>query len=225
MTIDEIKASDPTISTLFDKMVGSVNWDVNTLILKAYELGKNSNVMFSQKAFELIKHFESLHDGDKTMVGLQPKMDPIGVWTEGYGRAMIDPATGSFLKGANNKARAYQLATIRTIEEAEAGLREDIAAREKIARVKLKSEYWDRLNVDQKGALTSFVYNCGTGNPEYKIFNNIRLYLDNKWNVTQLRAYWDASVVRGGGKVLPGLQRRRRSEAELFLTSRLNFFQ
>ena len=40
---------------------------------------------------DLIKHFESLHDGDLHKIGLQPKMDSVGIWTCGYGRAMIDP--------------------------------------------------------------------------------------------------------------------------------------
>jgi lysozyme len=37
---------------------------------------KTSNV-----GIQLIQEFESLHDGDLTMIGLQPKMDPVGIWT------------------------------------------------------------------------------------------------------------------------------------------------
>ena len=40
------------------------------------------------KGIELIKSFESLHDGDLSKIGLQPKMCPAQIWTEGYGRAM-----------------------------------------------------------------------------------------------------------------------------------------
>ena len=36
----------------------------------------------SQKGINLIKYFESLHDGDLTEIGLQPKMCPAGIWTE-----------------------------------------------------------------------------------------------------------------------------------------------
>jgi len=32
---------------------------------------------------KLIVRYESLHDGDLKQIGLQPKMDPIGIWTEG----------------------------------------------------------------------------------------------------------------------------------------------
>ena len=35
------------------------------------------------KGIDLIKEFESLHDGDLKQVGLQPKMCPAGIWTEG----------------------------------------------------------------------------------------------------------------------------------------------
>ena len=51
----------------------------------------------NNEGIKLIKDFESLHDGDLTLIGLQPKMDPIGIWTEGYGRAMRDKK-GNFIK-------------------------------------------------------------------------------------------------------------------------------
>lgn len=37
---------------------------------------------------EIVKHYESLHDGDLKQIGLQPKLCPAGIWTQGYGRAM-----------------------------------------------------------------------------------------------------------------------------------------
>ena len=54
---------------------------------------KTSNI-----GIELIKEFESLHDGDLSIIGLQPKMCPAGIWTEGYGHAMRDNK-GNFIKG------------------------------------------------------------------------------------------------------------------------------
>ena len=54
----------------------------------------------------LIKEFESLHDGDLSKIGIQPKMDPIGIWTEGYGKAMRGD-DGCFLKGKKDKDKAY----------------------------------------------------------------------------------------------------------------------
>ena len=39
--------------------------------------------MASAELVKLVSHYEGLHDGDLSKVGLQPKMDPIGIWTEG----------------------------------------------------------------------------------------------------------------------------------------------
>lgn len=43
----------------------------------------------SENGIILIKHYESLHDGDLSRIGLQPKMCPAGYWTEGYGHAIL----------------------------------------------------------------------------------------------------------------------------------------
>ena len=67
----------------------------------------------NQEGINLIKHFESLHDGDLKQIGLQPKMDPIGIWTEGYGRAMRDDK-GNFIKGSAKIELAYKKSKIKT---------------------------------------------------------------------------------------------------------------
>jgi len=90
-----------------------------------------------QQGIDLIKEFESLHDGDLKKIGLQPKMDPVGIWTEGYGRAMRDDK-GNFLKGAANKSIAEKRATISTEKEAEMALRQDLTVYERIVSSKLK---------------------------------------------------------------------------------------
>ncbi len=174
----------------------------------------------NKATLDLIKRFESLHDGDLSKIGLQPKLDPVGIWTEGYGRAMIDPRTKQFLRGSANEKYARSIATISTEEEAVRALDEDLVKYSNSAKRALTDKYWELLNENQKGALTSFVYNCGTGNPPYKIFQNIRLYIDNKMTEIDLIEYWCDSVIRakknGVMVVLEGLKRRRKSEAELF---------
>lgn len=168
---------------------------------------------------DLIKHFESLHDGDLKTIGLQPKMCPAGIWTEGYGRAMIDPATKGHLRGKNNARRALALQTIRTEAEADKALKEDyVRLGENPAKAALGIDYWDKLNDNQKGALGSFVYNCGVGSPRYKVFQNIRMYLNGTMSKDALIRYWKQSVIKGGGKVLNGLIRRREAEATLFFS-------
>lgn len=166
----------------------------------------------------LIKSFESLHDGDLKKIGLQPKLDPVGIWTEGYGRAMLDPKNKQFLKGIKNIDYANEIRTIKTEIEASQALDEDLIKYSKIAENALKMLYWQKLNDNQKGALTSFVYNCGTGSPQYKIFGNIALFLAGKMSKEKLVAYWESSVIKGGGVVLAGLVRRRKAEAILFFT-------
>ncbi len=172
---------------------------------------------FNKATLELIKSFESLHDGDLTQIGLQPKMDPIGIWTEGYGRAMIDPRTKQFLKGAKNKDYANKIRTINTEIEATEALNEDLKKYATMAANALTNNYWLKLNENQKGALTSFVYNCGTGKP-YNIFKNIQNYLDGKMTKDNLVSYWNSSVIKSGGKILNGLIRRRKAEAQLFIS-------
>jgi len=167
---------------------------------------------------DLIKQFESLHDGDLKKVGLQPKMDPVGIWTCGYGRAMIDPKTKQFLKGAANKAYAESLATIKTESEALVALDEDLQKYATYAANALGICDWGILNENQRGALTSFVYNCGTGKPKFKIFENIVKYNSGKMTKKELQTYWESSVIKGGGVVLKGLVRRRVAEAKLFFT-------
>jgi lysozyme len=177
----------------------------------------------STLAIELIKQFESLHDGNLKKIGLQPKADPIGIYTEGYGRAMINPATKGFLTTKTaTQDLAESLATIDTVEEATAALAMDMKPRERTLIGMLGGAYAEKLNANQVGAATSFVYNCGVGKPKpYQIFGKIQQWLDKKITDADLRAYWDASVTKGGGKVLPGLVRRRKSEVHLFLTGEL----
>lgn len=173
---------------------------------------------FPAQVYGLVKEFESLHDGDLKMIGLQPKLCPADVWTEGYGRAMIDPRTKGHLRGIVNKRIAYANITINNEAEALQALKEDLWFKGgRPAMNTLTEVYWDRLTDIQKGALASFVYNCGTGKPLYKIFGNVRLFLDGKMSSDALYKYWCSSVIKGGGKVLNGLIRRREAEAKLFL--------
>ena len=47
---------------------------------------------------DLIIHYEQLHDGDLTKIGLQPKMECSSIWTIGYGHALKD-VNGKWLTG------------------------------------------------------------------------------------------------------------------------------
>lgn len=166
------------------------------------------------KAIELIKHFESLHDGDLKKTGLQPKLCPAGIWTVGWGRAIIDPATGKFLKGAECKKRAYQLYPALSIEEAEQFLKEDYQRFEMQVKDVLKRI----AEPHELGAMTSLAYNIRSGN--FRNSSVLRYFnADNKAMTAESFKLW----VKSNGKILPGLVRRRASERHLFLFNELKY--
>ncbi len=180
----------------------------------------------SDKGLTLIKHFESLHDGNLTKIGLQPKMCPAGIWTIGYGRALKDEK-GNWLKGEEGFKKLQQLypdyLTI-TEEQAVEYLDEDCDEREdRLNSLKLN------LNQDQFDALVSFIYNVGFGN---LLRSSLLKRIKNRGNaygsderIKQAFMMWTKARVNGELIPLKGLIRRRKSEAELFLTGNLNFYQ
>jgi lysozyme len=162
---------------------------------------KTSNV-----GIQLIQEFESLHDGDLTMIGLQPKMDPIGIWTEGYGHAMRD-SKGNFLKGIANKALAYKSAKVKTKAEATKLMLQDLDPREHIVMQKIKVP----LNQNQFDALVSYVYNTGGSSTLYKLINN-------RASEASIRKWIETKYITADGVQLRGLIRRRKAESNLYFT-------
>lgn len=61
----------------------------------------------SPECTELVTAWEGLPDGDPSTVNFDPYLDPVSIWTIGYGRALRDPVTGRFLKGARDRAQAF----------------------------------------------------------------------------------------------------------------------
>jgi lysozyme len=165
----------------------------------------------SQKGIELIKNFETLHDGDLSLIGLQPKMCPAGIWTEGYGHAILDK-TGKQIKGAKNKYLAYDYSIAYTESEAETLLADDLGSVEKQI---------NRLNLyctqDQFDAIVSFTFNLGIGNLRSSTL--LKLIKQNPLNF--MIAYEFTKWRKAGGRILAGLERRRREEAQLYFTGRL----
>lgn len=159
-----------------------------------------------KKGINLIKHFESLHDGNLQQIGLQPKMDPVGIWTEGYGRAMRFD-NGEFIRGRDNMAEAYSMITIHNIAEAELALAQDLCSREYAVMQNIKI----KLTQNQFDALVSYVYNTGGSNTLYKLINK-------KAPELEIRKWFETKYITSSGKVLPGLINRRKAEADLFFT-------
>lgn len=124
---------------------------------------------------------------------LEAYLCPAGVWTIGYGH------TAGVVKGQ----------TLPSKEAAKALLKEDLKKYGGyVNECGQKGLISFSLNQNQFDALTSFCYNCGngslrklvTGRSAGEIADKLLLY--NK----------------GGGKVLPGLTRRREEERALFLS-------
>jgi lysozyme len=174
--------------------------------------------MIPQTAIDLIKHYESLHDGDLSKIGLQPKLCPAGVWTVGYGRALTDPDTGQFLR-TQDKAKAYTLYPLITKQQAETFLFEDLSRYE--ATVRKVTRF--HLSDIQVGAATSLCYNIGIGN--FTKSSVVRLALLGKIDeAADAFLLWNQATVNGKRQVLAGLVARRKSEQHLFLTGKLKFF-
>lgn len=166
----------------------------------------------SGQCIELVKRFESLHDGDLHLIGLQPKMCPAGYWTEGWGRLVLD-AYGNKISGIENKAKAYRYSTIKTEREAEIALLEDLAVREKrVNSLQLP------LNQNQFDALVSFVYNVGFANLKTSTLLKRMLVNVNDQNIRVQFLRWNKALIDGVYQPLPGLTRRRIEEATLYFS-------
>jgi lysozyme len=164
-----------------------------------------------EKGSKLIKHYEGLHDGNLKKIGLQAKLCPAGVWTVGWGHAIVH--NKKMLKGTENEALANELYKDLTIEQADQLFIVDIQMYEnQVNSLKLN------LNQDQFDALVSFAYNCGFKNLlTSTLLKRIRL---NIGDIPDAFTMWN----KANGQVLNGLTFRRQTEATLFTTGELTFY-
>ena len=160
----------------------------------------------SINGINIIKHFESIHDGDLKLIGLQPKMDPVGIWTEGWGHAIRDDK-GSFLRRASNKQLALKFSKIKTKEEADIQLLIDLKPREHLVMQNIKVN----LSQNQFDALISYVYNTGGSATLYSLINK-------KASDLYIRKWIETHYITGQGSKTPllGLVKRRKAEADLY---------
>jgi lysozyme len=142
----------------------------------------------NQAGLELIKRWEGLK--------LKAYLCPANVPTIGYGHTGPDVTKDDVKNG-------------KTITEAQAEelLKKDLAIFE--AGV---AELATNVNENQFSALVSFAYNCGLKN-----LRTSTLLKKIKSGDTQGAANEFSKWNKGGGKVLPGLVKRRAAEKELFL--------
>ena len=163
----------------------------------------------NQAGLKLVKSFEGIPDGDPTTVNIDPYLDPIGIWTIGWGHAIRVGA--NYLRGKENRKAAMALypGGISKVQ-AEQLLRADLmdACRdvESLADVSLTD--------NQFGALVSFTFNLGRGNLAKSTLLK-RLNSGDYHGAEAEFPKWN----KAGGKVLKGLVARRAAEAVLFQTA------
>jgi lysozyme len=147
----------------------------------------NSPKSISDEGLELVKHFEGLY--------LNAYKCPAGVWTIGYGHTGLKHQDGTVRAGRRI-----------TKAEAETLLRHDMRVFEdrvnRLVKVPITQSQFD--------ALVSFDFNTG-GLAKSTLLK--RLNAGAAAEVPDQLMRW----TRASGKVLPGLVRRRRSEANLFM--------
>lgn len=168
---------------------------------------------------QVIKHYESLHDGDLSTVGLQPKLCPAGIWTVGWGHALRDPDTGRFLmNNAKDKATAYKIAGSLTIEQADKLLSDDVG--DILPRV--QSHIKAAVNENQLAAMVSFAYNVGVDSLYSSTF--LKLVNSSTPGASDQLLKWNKATVKGQLTVLDGLTYRRKTEKLLYDTGEIKFF-
>ncbi|GMV46991.1 MAG: hypothetical protein AMXMBFR66_23890 [Pseudomonadota bacterium] len=163
------------------------------------------------EAVALIKSFEGLPDGDPGTVNLDAYLDPLGIWTIGWGHVVL--WQGRPLKGADNKALARRLYPGGiSVGQAEALLRADLLDRSPgllhLAQVPLDD--------GQFGALMSFAFNCGLANLAASTLLRL-LNAGHSAAAADQFLLWNKGRRNGVLVELPGLTRRRRAERAMFL--------
>ena len=151
--------------------------------------------------------YETLHDGDLSRIGLQPKVCPAGYWTEGFGRVLIGP-DGKMLKyGGKYTTVESVLPFSRITTEAEAYC--DLEERLKRLAPQVSKRLKVPVTQNQFDALISHADNCGFSETLYRLIN---VRADEK----VIKNWFTTRYITGGGKFLLGLQYRRNDEYEIW---------
>jgi lysozyme len=142
-------------------------------------------------ATKLIAEFEGFEE--------KAYQDSAGIWTIGYGTTR-NPETGLPIKKGDTVTREKALAWLKMQTSASQG---DVNRLVKVP-----------INENQRTALTSFVYNIGpTRFAKSTLLRKLNARA-SKQEVAREFLRW----IYAGGKVIPGLQKRRRLEQQLFLS-------
>ena len=156
----------------------------------------------SPAAIDMIKH----HEG----VRLRPYRCPAALWTIGVGHVMYPGQARLNMEGRKAFTIRPEDAYPHTMDEVDALLSADLGRFEQgVARLCPTATR----NQGQFDALVSFAFNVGLGTLQR---SSLRLAY-NRGDIEEAAKGFD-KYVRGGGRVLPGLVKRRADEKALFLS-------
>ena len=162
----------------------------------------------NQAGLELIKSFEGIEDGDPSTVNLDPYVDPVGIYTIGWGHAIKWGKGFLTTRTPNAQSIARQLYPKGlTRNEAEELLRADVRAHSLPVEGLITAELTD----NQFAAVVSFAFNLGVNALRTSMLLR-KLNANDYAGAAAEFAKWN----KAGGKVLKGLVRRRTAEASLF---------
>jgi len=119
---------------------------------------------------------------------------PASVWTIGYGNTFYLDGSKVLMGQKISQVEADML-MLKLLPKYEATVIKNI----KVA-----------LTQNQFDALVSFCWNCGSSQTLFRLVNQ-------KATDEIIHKWWSTHYIMGGGKVLAGLVRRRRVEADLFI--------
>ncbi len=152
------------------------------------------NYYMTNKGLNLIKEFEGCR--------LEAYLCPAGKWTIGTG--------ATYYKNGEKVKEGDKI----TQEEADDLLKWMIENKYEPGVKMLLGETYAIIPELSRDALTSFAFNCGTAAlGKSTLLKRIK---ENKNDFIKIKGEFD-KWVKGGGKVLPGLVKRRKAEFELYL--------
>ena len=156
----------------------------------------------SANAIALITHFEDFRAG--------AYLCPAGVWTIGYGTTRY-PDGSRVTKGD----KCNEIAAVNW-------LKNDISS----AEIAVDNCTRDDVNQNEFDALIDFSYNLGSAAlPQSKLNKVVNMRSEDAELIEKCFGMWNKARVNGRLVELDGLTRRRKSEANLYLTGTLNFYE
>jgi len=150
--------------------------------------------MAATAAESLIKSFEGKY--------LDAYLDPVGIWTIGYGSIYHYDLNRPVQKGDS-------ITEEKAIEYLRKEMGSVVADIKKVVKVPI--------NQNQLDSLTSFTYNLGIGNLKSSTLLKLLNSGADKQTVANQFQYWNKGIINGQLVPLNGLTRRRKAESELFV--------